>query len=382
MLGRKSLPGRGSEVIGSVEEYARLCESEAEDDYLRLTNDQAPTFVWEEIIRKRPELAEFVVNSNTVPDSILEEIATSAPWRGRYLVAGLRRCPPYLLTKLAGDDDARVRLAVVANVSTPLKTLGELKDDEDPEVSDAAAAAWEERAARRAGRHSAVGDPVWEAAEPPAEPTESEIGKYQSYFDRLVAQYGLTSEHVVRGFDPRDPALPLPPSGPWVVVPWGDEHAVGSMRGEEFTAYSVEPSLPEAIALVARLVNQKPPVQVAPEDAQERGRITGMAIEARTVARDGRPGPNELAPGNLLDTFDDDRTHYLYALGTPFINRGLPLEARNNPYHAYEVLAPMPMAVMEGIVAPVGDLPGGGAIVVLDKPLRWYLDNGYLIEVR
>lgn len=370
-------------MIGSVEEFARLCDSGQEEDYLRAIEDQAPTFVWEEIVRKRPDLAEIVASSASVPDSVLEIIALTSPWRARYTVAILPRTPAHVLVKLAKDGDSRVRRAVVGNEGLPLKILGQLRNDDNPEIAAAAQIAWDERAVRRQGRHSAKPDPVWDISESVDQPVpaDSEVGRYASYFERLCGERGIPKGAVERAFDPRDPSLPPPPPGPWVVASWDDGYAVGTMRGTEFSIYALVGDLVEAADVVAHLVHDPIGVRRAPADAEERGRKTGAAIAARTRARGGKPGPNELVPGDMLDAFDDDRTHFLFALGTPFAARGQHPAVMQNPYHAYQVLVPMPMAVLEGLVQQPTPTNGGGAIVVLDRPLRWYLDNGFLAEV-
>ncbi|MDO5673039.1 MAG: TNT domain-containing protein [Actinomycetaceae bacterium] len=371
-------------MIGSVGEFEALCSSDSEEDFLRATTDEAPTFVWEEIIRKRPNLAEIVAMSSTIPPSVLEMIAIEAPWKARYRVAQLRNTPGHILERLSTDEESEVRRAVVSNTTTPLSVLSLMRKDEDDAVATLANMAWEDRGAKRGGRHAAGNQPAWEVEQPPSEPLpeDSEVGRYGSYFERLCSEYGLNSAHVVRGYDPRDTDLPAPQEGPWIVAPWGEEQVIGAMRGDEFTIYSFASTIEEAMGVVARLVHEPVPVKVAPEDVEDRGRRTGLAIEYRCRERDGRPGPNELAPGDVLDTFDDDHAHFLFALGTPFINRSQSKEVLSNPYHAYELLAPLPMAVVEGIAAPGNNMPGGGAMIVLDRPVRWYIDNGYLIEIR
>ena len=49
-------------------------------------------------------------------------------------------------------------------------------------------------------------------------------------------------------------------------------------------------------------------------------------------------------------------------------------------YHRYRVLAELPEA-QEGRAAAWFGQPGGGAMVVAEHPVRWYLDRGYLVEV-
>lgn len=373
-------------MIGSVQEFARLCTSHSEEDFMRAMTDVAPTFVWEEVIRQRPELAEFVAQSTTIPDSVLETIALAAPWRARYLVATMERTPATVLAKLAHDGDTRVQKAALANESMPLKVIAEMRQDHHQEIAKIASLIWEDRAQKRAGKHSSKGDRVWDVpisdtagAEPPASASGT---TYRTYFDELLEAKGLTSKDAVRGFDPSDPQLPLPPEGPWVVAPWGEsEYVVGSQRGAEFAIYEVVDSLEEAVDLVYRLRTEVLPVGELPQDALERGRKTAIGIDARTISRGGKPGPNELHTGDLLDCFDDDLAQFLFALGTPLAVRGMKLH-NEKPYRVFEVKAPLPMAVLEGVTAATDDNPGGGAIVVLDRPLRWYLDHRFLLELK
>ncbi len=368
-------------MIGSVQEFADLITSHSEEDFLRAISDIAPTFVWEEIIRKRPDLAEFVSQSTTIPDSVLDTIALAAPWRARYLVAIQNRTPPSVLAKLAHDGDTRVQKAAMANDATPLKVIAELRDDRHEEIAKLARLIWEDRAQKRAGKHSSKGDRLWDV--PPESDSGDKSGApYRSYFDELVEAKGLTAADVVRGFDPRDSELPLAEEGPWVVAPWGEtEYVVGSQRGAEFAIYDTVDSLEDAVDLVHRLCTEVLPVGELPVDAPERGRKTSIGIDARTISRGGKPGSNELHTGDLLDCFDDDKAQFLFALGTPLANRGMKLN-QDKPYRVFEVQAPLPMAVLEGLTAQTETNPGGGAIVVLDRPLRWYLNHRFLLELK
>jgi hypothetical protein len=47
----------------------------------------------------------------------------------------------------------------------------------------------------------------------------------------------------------------------------------------------------------------------------------------------------------------------------------------------YEVTKPLPDSVTQGDVAPWFEQPGGGTLFYFDKPIQWYLDNGYLREI-
>ena len=70
----------------------------------------------------------------------------------------------------------------------------------------------------------------------------------------------------------------------------------------------------------------------------------------------------------------------LFALGTPFAWRSQPPDMVGAEYHRYRVLAELPEA-QEGRAAAWFDQPGGGAMVVAERPVRWYLDHGYLVEI-
>ena len=161
---------------------------------------------------------------------------------------------------------------------------------------------------------------------------------------------------MVRGFDPRDPQLPLSPEGPWVVAPWGDEgYVVGSQRGAEFAAYEVLPDLEAAVSLVSRLVREKPETGELTTNAAERGHRTAIGIDARTISRGGKPGSNELRPGDMLDCFDDDKAQFLFAMGTPLAQRGIRLN-NEKPYRVFEVMAPLPPVSYTHLTLPTSDL--------------------------
>lgn len=83
-------------------------------------------------------------------------------------------------------------------------------------------------------------------------------------------------------------------------------------------------------------------------------------------------------PGDQLDCFGLETGHHLYALGTPFHQRSQPPTDAGAPYVTFEVLGPLPPTATEGVAAPWFEQPGGGAMVVLDRPIRWYVDQQIL----
>ena len=80
----------------------------------------------------------------------------------------------------------------------------------------------------------------------------------------------------------------------------------------------------------------------------------------------------------MLDFYGAETSHHLFAFGTPFQNRSHPPSDVGAPYFAFEVTEPLPEAVTEGIAVAWFEQPGGGAMVVLDRPIRWYVDHGHL----
>ena len=68
--------------------------------------------------------------------------------------------------------------------------------------------------------------------------------------------------------------------------------------------------------------------------------------------------------------------------GTPFDQRALPPSDVGREYHRYKVLKELPESVTEGRIQPWFEQPGGAVQYKFDRPIKWYVDNGYLTEVR
>lgn len=174
-----------------------------------------------------------------------------------------------------------------------------------------------------------------------------------------------------------------PPDGPWAVVRAGAQWVVGGMGRGRFAPYEGLWKLTDALDLAVRLAASPLPVRDGDPSAGEldQGRATGTAILERTTARGGSPGPTALEPGELLDVIGPETGHHLYALGTPFPARSQPPSDVSAPYFTFRVAQPLPRTVQEGQAAPWFEQPGGGAMVVLDRPIRWYVDRGYLASI-
>ena len=188
---------------------------------------------------------------------------------------------------------------------------------------------------------------------------------------------------AVRLAPPPEPGAPQPPEGPWLVVPFGSRFVVGAVGRGRFAPYESMWTLEDAVRLAVGLAAAplSPGRVPADEGVRERGRATAAALIERTRARGGAPGPTGVGPGDLLDSVGLETVHHAYALGTAFARRSQPPTDLEAPYFALEVARDLPETVHEGVAAPWFGQPGGGAMVVLDRPVRWYVDQGLLVPL-
>lgn len=203
--------------------------------------------------------------------------------------------------------------------------------------------------------------------------TETEL------LDQALASAGLASRAVVWAGPPA-PGTPSPPEGPWLLVPYGEQVLVGALGRGKFARYEAMWTAEDAVDLAVTLAASPLPLRQSDVDPDERasGSRTAAAILDRVAAGGGAPRPAQLVPGDALDCIGLETGHHLYALGTPFPNRSQPPSDVGAPYLTFEVAKPFPDSVLEGQVAPWFEQPGGGAMVVLDRPIRWYVDQSYL----
>lgn len=178
---------------------------------------------------------------------------------------------------------------------------------------------------------------------------------------------------------PPTPDAPPPPEGPWVIVPTPAGYVVGGVGRGRFAAYDQVPTIADAATLAVRLVTTPASSDPAPDGLEAAGEATARAIRERVAARGGAAGPAQVGPGDVLDLTGPETGHHLYALGTPVPERSAP-PSEYGEYHRYRVLRPLPGA-QEGIAAAWFEQPGGGAMVVAERPARWYVDQGYLVEL-
>ena len=199
----------------------------------------------------------------------------------------------------------------------------------------------------------------------------------------LLDSAGLPATSVVWAPEPA-PGAAAPPDGPWVLVPYGQQTVVGAVGRRTFATYEALWTAEDAVDLAVRLAASPLPVRTASlaDDEVAAGQATASAIIARTEGRGGQAGPTAVGPGDVLDVIGPETGHHLYALGTPFPHRSQPPSDVGAPWLTFEVVKHLPPTVLEGRVAPWFEQPGGGAMVVLDRPVRWYVDNGFLAAHR
>lgn len=186
---------------------------------------------------------------------------------------------------------------------------------------------------------------------------------------------------VVSG--PPAPDAPAPPEGPWVIVPIGRDYRLGGMEQGQFREYAGSDDPRYIAGLVRMLLTDRPSAQGIDGDPQALvgyGMRTAAGIAERTRAAGGAAHPVAVDDNDLLDRVGAETGHRLFALGTPFPMRSQPPSDVGREYHRYRVLRPLEHG-QEGLAAPWFNQPGGGSMVVLDKPIRWFLDRGYLVEL-
>lgn len=97
----------------------------------------------------------------------------------------------------------------------------------------------------------------------------------------------------------------------------------------------------------------------------------------------GAYGPVEkvtLKPGDFVDRYGSTAGFYISPEGVAFEARALPSTSLNSPYKVYEIIKPIEDVSQSKVLPWFGQL-GQGTQYKLSKPVKWYVDNGYLKEV-
>jgi hypothetical protein len=196
----------------------------------------------------------------------------------------------------------------------------------------------------------------------------------------LAGEAGVAVERLVVAPEPG--VVPPSPAHRWVVVPMENgETTIGGTDRGRFTVYGQYETDELAANALAHLADA-PEFQPPPGDLSELGRgaqrLAG-ALKARAAAG---LAPSDIPVGTLLDHIGLENGHTLFLLDTPFGERSLPPTDLRMPRTGYVLKHPLPpMAVVGPVVAWFGQ-PGGGIMVSLDRPIRYYYDLGLLDRVR
>jgi hypothetical protein len=125
-------------VIETADEFARLRRSDDPAEQRRATTDEAPVYVWLDVIERYPDLRRWVARNKTTPAEMLDRLARDPDPQVRWDVAITNRTPPTTLTLLAGDDDESVRARVARHRHTPDDVVERLRCDRSAIVRRAA----------------------------------------------------------------------------------------------------------------------------------------------------------------------------------------------------------------------------------------------------
>jgi hypothetical protein len=125
-------------MIQSAKEFVELRKSQDREMYTRATQDSAPEEVWLEVIASYPDMKPWVVHNKTVPNRLLELLASDSDPVVRAAVARKRKVGISILERLASDPDESVRLAVVFNNKTPVSLLRILEKDKWERIAQVA----------------------------------------------------------------------------------------------------------------------------------------------------------------------------------------------------------------------------------------------------
>lgn len=208
--------------------------------------------------------------------------------------------------------------------------------------------------AREAGLHGDMRD-GWFGTFPISEVVDVEVRRTAYDVPKLVAStrrpYALEralqaagrQQSAVDWAPDEGSAAARPQGGRWTVRPTRTGFAVGAADRGVFTAYDVFPTGTPAIELAVRLV------------ASPLRRVVGLGADRAA---------------GLLDCFGPETGHRLYPLGTPLADRSQSPSDVAAAWFVFRVVRPLPPEVRHE-----------GAAIVLDRPIRWYVDQGHLEPV-
>jgi hypothetical protein len=110
-------------MIESFDAFVELADGDDEASRQRLRWDCAPVAVWEEVLRRRPDLKRTVTLNKTLGESVIRSLANDPDPSVRWDIANRRGLPVDLFDHLARDPDESVRARIAWNKKTPETVL-------------------------------------------------------------------------------------------------------------------------------------------------------------------------------------------------------------------------------------------------------------------
>lgn len=127
-------------MINSADEFVRLRASEDPEEYGRAAHDEAAIEVWMDVIRRFPNMKQWVIHNKRIQLEVLELMARDPSASIRSRVADKRKLGAHLFDALSRDADEAVRARIAYNPKTPVEILQRLARDESELVRNAALA--------------------------------------------------------------------------------------------------------------------------------------------------------------------------------------------------------------------------------------------------
>jgi Tuberculosis necrotizing toxin len=206
----------------------------------------------------------------------------------------------------------------------------------------------------------------------PAGPATAASTAAQGIAPGLPAAQG-TAAPAVSGSSGQPSAVP-PPPGPLSSGQPAPAQPVTAASAAFGDSGSGVPVPPPELPQIPELARQQPVGSVAP----------GNPLPGITPPLDptpGQPRPMTLMKGTLIDRYGPEQGRLVFAKGTPFEQRSLPVAHREYACHAYRVITPSGLAVRGGPVAPWFGQPGGGEMYELPRTVEELIDLSALERV-
>lgn len=190
-----------------------------------------------------------------------------------------------------------------------------------------------------------------------------------------AAEAGVPVDDLTVGTEPG--MVPPGPSGCWVLIPLVDGSvALGGMDRGGFAPYGRYYD-DDATVNALRHVTQSR-IDEVPVDEATRAQLSTdaqrLAAELRARAPRGL-STQDIPVGTALDQIGPDSGFSLFLLDTPFAQRSSPPTDLALPRRGWLLREPLPDTVRVAPVVEWFGQPGGGILVTLDRPVRWYYDT-------